>query len=197
MKRKHSILSYIVACLLFLLGIIFFTQSVVGAIMLIIAGMLILPSTADSLLDRFNLSSKASKAIRLVGAFTLFVLAMARIPSTPTNAKVAKAEVKKDDGKAATVQADAEETEPRSKAVEKFFSAWDGSHPGLERAVKESMNDPDSYDHVETRFRDDKETIYVIMKFRGKNAFGGTVQNVASGTIDGNTGELIKWDLNK
>ena len=46
------------------------------------------------------------------------------------------------------------------------------------------MNDPDSYEHVETRFRDEGEYIFVITKFRGKNAFGGTVTNTISAKVD-------------
>ncbi|RIV20318.1 hypothetical protein DYU11_19905 [Fibrisoma montanum] len=86
---------------------------------------------------------------------------------------------------------------PRSEVVEGFFSPWDGSHPGLERAIKSSMNDPDSYEHVSTRFKDNGSTVYVFTTFRGKNAFGGKVVNYAEGTVNGETGALIDWKFVK
>ena len=85
----------------------------------------------------------------------------------------------------------------RSEIVQGFFSSWDGSHRELETAIKRSMNDPDSYKHEDTRFRDDGSTVYVLTKFRGKNAFGGTVVNYAEATIDGNDGHLIDWSFKK
>ena len=59
--------------------------------------------------------------------------------------------------------------------------------------IKKSMNDPDSYEHVETRFRDDGNSIFVITEFRGKNAFGGKVKNTVSARVDfeGNVIEVI------
>ncbi|WP_198424758.1 SHOCT domain-containing protein [Spirosoma endbachense] len=91
----------------------------------------------------------------------------------------------------------AEAPKSRREVVEGFFSGWDGSHRQLEKAIKESMNDPDSYEHVETRFKDNGSTIYVLTKFRGKNAFGGKIVNYAEGNIDGNDGHLIDWKFVK
>lgn len=67
------------------------------------------------------------------------------------------------------------------------FSAWDGSHIKLVRTVKDSMNDPKSFEHVETRYYFDKknnEIIHVIMKFRGTNAFGALILNTIKAKID-------------
>jgi hypothetical protein len=75
---------------------------------------------------------------------------------------------------------------PQEEKVQSQFSSWDGSHRGLEKIIKKSMNDPDSYEHDETRFRDDGDKIFVITKFRGKNAFGGTVSNTVSAYVDYN-----------
>ncbi|NJB83636.1 hypothetical protein [Wenyingzhuangia aestuarii] len=80
--------------------------------------------------------------------------------------------------------------------VESQFSSWDGSHRGLTALIKKSMNDPDSYEHIETRFRDDGDDIYVITKFRGSNAFGGKVINTVSARVDfsGNVTEIISQE---
>jgi hypothetical protein len=83
--------------------------------------------------------------------------------------------------------------ELRKEQIEKHFSAWDGSHRGLTKVIKESMNDPDSYDHVETRYGDKGDHLIVRTTFRGKNAFGGVVKNtvVAKVDLDGNVIEII------
>ena len=72
----------------------------------------------------------------------------------------------------------------REAKIKEQFSAWDGAHKGLEAWVKRNMNDPDSYEHVETSCLDNGETITVILKFRGANAFGGKVVNVARCDFD-------------
>ncbi|WP_272233751.1 hypothetical protein [Pseudomonas syringae] len=76
----------------------------------------------------------------------------------------------------------------RIKQIESQFSQWDGSHRTFERLIKQAMNDPDSYDHVDTRYVDKGKFIRVYCTFRGKNAFGGTVKNtrVADFDINGN-----------
>jgi hypothetical protein len=90
---------------------------------------------------------------------------------------------------------------PREKAppptrqdyINRNFSGYDGSSPKLEEKIKSTMNDPDSYEHVETRYRDDGKTIYVVTKFRGKNAFNATITKEAEGTIDAVSGDLTDW----
>lgn len=50
------------------------------------------------------------------------------------------------------------------------------------------MNNPKSYEHVETRYQSNDSTITVYTKFRGTNAFGAVVANeaVAIADLDGN-----------
>ena len=64
------------------------------------------------------------------------------------------------------------------------LSGWDGSHREFVRATKRMMNDPKSFDHVETRVtpRDSSGRHTIIMEFTGKNAFGGTVRSIATGS---------------
>lgn len=83
--------------------------------------------------------------------------------------------------------------EQRKKQIETQFSAWDGSHRGIEKVVKDAMNDPDSYDHVETRYIDRGDYLIVITSFRGKNAFGGVVKNTVRAKVDmnGNVLQII------
>jgi len=93
-------------------------------------------------------------------------------------------------------KAEAEFNKNRRENIEKLFSAYDGSHRGLEKFIKDNMNDPDSYDHIETRYLDKGDHILVITKFRGANAFGGKVINSISANVDleGNVIEILSQD---
>ncbi len=72
--------------------------------------------------------------------------------------------------------------------IRNSFSSWDGSHTGLERFIKKKMNDPSSYEHIETRYIDKGDHMIVNTSFRGKNKFGALVKNtvVAKTDLDGN-----------
>lgn len=72
----------------------------------------------------------------------------------------------------------------RQKLIEQQFSAWDGSHINLERAIKKSMNDPDSYEHDETKYWDRGDHLVVLTQFRGRNGFGGMVRNTVKAKVD-------------
>lgn len=82
----------------------------------------------------------------------------------------------------------------RKEKIESQFSAWDGSHRNLERQIERSMNDPSSYDHVETVYWDMGEHLVVRTTFRGKNAFGGIVKNSvkAKVSLDGVVLEILE-----
>lgn len=89
---------------------------------------------------------------------------------------------------AATATA-AEEARARSKAarrelIENQFSGWDGSHRSVVKKIKDGMNDPDSYQHVETRYVDMGDYLRVTTSFRGKNKFGGVVKNTVFAKVD-------------
>jgi len=83
--------------------------------------------------------------------------------------------------------------EIRKEQLAKDFSAWDGSHRGLTKVIKESMNDPSSYEHVDTVYWDKGDYLIVKTTFRGKNAFGGVVTNWVEAKVDlnGNVIEVI------
>lgn len=87
-----------------------------------------------------------------------------------------------------------EEAKARTEMIEKQFSAWDGSHIKLTRLIKDSMNDPDSYEHVETKYWDMKDHLIINATFRGKNAFGGVVKNTvkAKVSLDGENIEILE-----
>ena len=84
----------------------------------------------------------------------------------------------------------------RKENIEKQFSAWDGSHPKLSRMIKENCRNPDSYEHIETRFRDDGNYIFVITKYRAQNGFGGMSIGTVSANVDfkGNVIKIISQE---
>lgn len=78
--------------------------------------------------------------------------------------------------------------ETRQEIIEKQFSPWTGSHMQLEKLIINAMNDPNSYEHRETKYLDNGDHIVIFAKYSGKNMFGGTVTNTikASAKINGN-----------
>jgi hypothetical protein len=74
--------------------------------------------------------------------------------------------------------------ETRKERIERQFSVWDGSHRGLTKTIKDAMNDPRSYEHVETVSWDQGDYLVVRTTFRGKNAFGGVVKNWIKAKVD-------------
>jgi hypothetical protein len=86
----------------------------------------------------------------------------------------------------------------REQEIDNLFGL-NGSHRGLVANVKKSMNDPGSFEHVETQYRDNgNDSITVKMTFRGKNAFGGVVKNWvwAKSDLKGNIIEIISHGTN-
>jgi len=104
------------------------------------------------------------------------------------------AELKKKEEAEATALEEAKAFADREKKIQSQFSSWDGSHTNLTKVIKESMNDPKSYEHIKTTYIDMVDYIIVTMEFRGKNAFGALVKNTvrASVSLDGEVLEVIK-----
>lgn len=84
--------------------------------------------------------------------------------------------------------------EKRRKNIEAQFSAYDGSHRNLEKAIKSSMNDEDSYNHIETTLVDRGDHLIISTTFSGKNSFNATVKNIvrAKVTLNGDILEIIQ-----
>ncbi len=95
-----------------------------------------------------------------------------------------------EEAREATEQAAAE----RQRNIEAQFDAWDGNHRNLEELIKSSMNNPDSYKHVETIYWDQGDHLLVLTTFRGENAFGGTITNTVKAKVglDGTILEIIE-----
>lgn len=70
--------------------------------------------------------------------------------------------------------------------VKSQFSGYDGSHRNVEAAIKAAMRNPKSYEHVETRYLVNPDTITVFTTYRGTNAFNAIVTNTVVATVDAN-----------
>jgi hypothetical protein len=81
----------------------------------------------------------------------------------------------------------------RKERIEAQFSGWDGSHRNLEKIIKKSMHNPDSYKHTETVYWDRGDHLVVKTTYRGTNAFGGVVTNwtMARVDLDGTVTEIV------
>ena len=82
--------------------------------------------------------------------------------------------------------------EARAKKIKSQFSLWDGSHYQLEKLIKRGMNDPNSYEHVETVYWDQNTYIVVQTTFRGRNAFGGMVRNFVKAKVSLVDGQILQ-----
>ena len=95
--------------------------------------------------------------------------------------KEAEAKAAEEKAKADQIEAELKEAEDYKNWIESQFSAWDGSNRYLVKLIKENLNDPKSFEHVETVYSDEGTYILVKMTYRANNAFGGLVlQNVTA-----------------
>lgn len=77
-----------------------------------------------------------------------------------------------------------------SNSVDDYFSNWDGSNRELVSIVKKGMKDPSSFEHIETRYRDNGNSYTIIMSFRGKNSFNALVVQTVTADIDKQTRQI-------
>lgn len=88
------------------------------------------------------------------------------------------------------------ETDPKEKRAEQLSEQFDpmwGNHIGLTNYIKNSMNDPDSFEHVETKYWDMDSVLVVAETYSGKNALGGRVKGFVKARVNmqGNVIEII------
>ncbi len=64
------------------------------------------------------------------------------------------------------------------------FSGFDGSHRKVEAAIKNRLKDPSSYEHVETRYVVNTNSITVYTTYRARNSFNALIPGYATATVD-------------
>jgi len=68
----------------------------------------------------------------------------------------------------------------RNTLIKNQFSSWNGSHKNLEKIIKSSLTDPNSYEHIKTVYFDLNDKLKVTTTYRAKNSFNGFVTNTAT-----------------
>ncbi len=84
---------------------------------------------------------------------------------------------------------------PEQVRQRKVDKAANASELNLRQYIRASMNDPKSFEHVNTNYWDmGCDTIVLKMTYRGKNAFGGTVTELirAEALMDGTLIKVTK-----
>ncbi len=89
------------------------------------------------------------------------------------------------------IQENIDNLKAKNARAEKLFSVWDGSFPVLVEAIKATMNDPGSFEHISTTWmlnQDKKnwDTLNIRMNYRWKNVYWWIITK----TI------LVRTDLN-
>lgn len=124
----------------------------------------------SDLLEKYSVTERQIDIIQQEGAVKNWPVA----PPTPTSIP--------------TPTATPNPEEIRKENIERQFSAWDGSHRNFVRYIKQNMDNPKSFEHVNTWYGDKGEYIALRMQFRGTNKFGALVlqECVAQADIEGN-----------
>lgn len=115
--------------------------------------------------------------ISLLVALTADENDLKQIEKTDSNVTVKK-EVQKP-----KVLTEEEKEKKRKEQYKSCFSPWDGSHLNLKYYIEDNMNDPDSFEHVETVYQDMVSVLIVEMTFRGNNQFGALVKNTVRARV--------------
>ena len=75
--------------------------------------------------------------------------------------------------------------------IDAQFSKWDGAHIKTEEYVKAHLKDPDSYEHVSSKYKARDGYLEVILTYRGKNSFNATTTESVKAKCDLQTGEVL------
>ncbi|MFT5337727.1 MAG: hypothetical protein ACI9YL_001736 [Luteibaculaceae bacterium] len=74
--------------------------------------------------------------------------------------------------------------ELREIQIKKCFNPWNGSVQAVIEKTKGAMNDPSSFEHIETKFVDVSPDFRVGMTFTGKNQYGGRTKHTVIMDVD-------------
>jgi hypothetical protein len=170
------------------------TSQFLTTIPIILIALLIIP-----ILDTFwrrNIPLLAKRSAKIGTLFGLLIISLIAandqnksINSSKTDSKVNTDTIPDD-----TIVVESEPQALHDQQVEDFkknLSGWDGSCLKLVRYVKNDLNDPDSFEHVDTGFWIIKDHAVVIMKYRAKNAFGALIVTSIKAKV-GLNGEVLE-----
>ena len=106
----------------------------------------------------------------------------------------AEAEARRQRDGAALREAEAlqKQVEEIADKLEGCFTTFGHRLPALEKSIKDSVHNPDAFEHVETlAIAPDTERNNVAMKFRAENGFGAIRLGVVKASVDPDTCDII------
>lgn len=140
---------------------------------------------------------KYSKVIRMLGSIAagflgciLYFAILGTIPQDESPQTIPQQQTPQQAAPKPTISPEEQAKMDYKEWIDNQFSAWDGSHMDLVNLVKGNMNDPKSFEHVETKYVDNGDNLTIFMKFRGTNAFGGKILNTVTGIADYKTSTI-------
>jgi len=211
----YSFVSWIFGTLFFLVGSVTIWHSFLAGVSYFVASALVLPFTRELTYKITNI--KLTDNIRIMGVLVFTVIsAVFQVPNsnysnTPSqpivqqavSVKAKQEEIKRDHvaeqihqrAKRAQLEVELAKLKTpeqiRKEKIKSQFSAWDGSHKKVESFVKNNMKNPDSYQHIETRYTDKGDYLLVGTKYRGTNSFNAIVPETKLFKVDIETGVVL------
>ncbi|MGO6815315.1 hypothetical protein [Rhizobium leguminosarum] len=93
------------------------------------------------------------------------------------------------------MQPSAEEQKEKKQAGFHCLDYYYGALPALEDAVKETLREPDSFEHVSTRVTPVAAdgTHSIVMSYRARNGFGGVNVEEVVGRYSNSDCALLSW----
>ena len=76
------------------------------------------------------------------------------------------------------------DSDPTETRWERCFDPWDGNHRNFEQMVKNQLNAPSTFEHVETRYSVGEFPRSVVMTYEAENLFGVPLRRTATGLSD-------------
>lgn len=178
------VLQWLISVLFLFIAFVFLVGGELAAgVFSLLAGISALPTFWKYLSNKYNFQTKRWLKILI---FIVFVWGfVANVPeSKTTETSESLTQITAVESTATvTVVPTATPAPSKKELIEKQFSVWDGSHNELTKMIKDSLNDPDSYEHLNTNYWDFEDHIVVKTEFTAKNGFGGRVRNMASAKI--------------
>ncbi|TXH43745.1 MAG: hypothetical protein E6Q97_33660 [Desulfurellales bacterium] len=72
----------------------------------------------------------------------------------------------------------------RKEGIEQYFDPFTGEHRALTNAIKQSLNDPESYSHDKTLYIENGGVLFITTTFRARNKHGGMSSHEITATTD-------------
>lgn len=69
---------------------------------------------------------------------------------------------------------------------------YDGMHFTVAYMVQDNLNDPDSFEHIETVYEEKKDHLLILMKYRASNVFNAKIKKEILVRVTKDTGTVLE-----